>query len=182
MKTTPPKGIGSWTPPEECVACEAATPYIRRLTASTQLFRGKSLTVKHHHWECKCCGAGLLGPVDIDVLAAATVAAYQEQAGLLTGAKAKAARESRGWSQIELEKQSGVSRATIARLELGMTVQTHANDRALREALDWALGEEFSAVYSEIYSATYCEEPDPPKTYTAGNKAAPASSAAAFAF
>ena len=135
MKTTLLKKIGKWTLPEECIACGAEDSYVRELTHSEKTLRGEAFTVEHHHWKCDACGVGVLGDEEMDEAMRATVAAYQKAHGLLTAADIRDARHLMKWSQDTLAARSGLGIATIKRLELGIGVQTEANDALLRSTL-----------------------------------------------
>lgn len=135
MKTPLKKRIGSWTLPDECLACGAENSYRRKLTCTAKVLRGETFTVKHHHWVCASCNVGILGDAEIDEAMHATVAAYQAAHHLLTAREIQTARKTKQWTQKDLAGHSSLGIATVKRLELGSVVQTKANDIALRKAL-----------------------------------------------
>jgi putative zinc finger/helix-turn-helix YgiT family protein len=98
-----------------------------------------TLNVETACQECSHCGFRLLTDAQMDSLRKNTLKAYQEDVELLTGKEISEARKQMGWSQAELATHSGLGSASINRWELGLTVQTEANDVALRRALAPAL-------------------------------------------
>ena len=135
MKTPPKKRTGSWTLPDECLACGAENSYRRQLTCTDKMLRGETFNVKHHHWVCSACHVGILGDQELDEALRAATAAYQTAHGLLTAPEIQERRKAKHWNQQELATHSGLGIATIKRLELGTVIQTKVNDSALRQAL-----------------------------------------------
>lgn len=122
MKTKRTKRIGSWSLPEECVACGARGAYERGRIRTEKVFRGEAFSVEHGHWRCGKCGVGILGPEEADEAMHAAVAAFQQSHGLLTAAKLKNARAVECLSQADLAERTSLGIATIKHLEAGMTV------------------------------------------------------------
>jgi putative zinc finger/helix-turn-helix YgiT family protein len=152
MKTNRKKETAETRPPiDECVACGAENSLVRALTRTEKDFRGETFSVEHHHWKCEECGVGMLGDAEMDEAMRVTVAAYQHAHGLLTADEIRGARVRMGWSQRKLAEDSGISIATIKRLELGGVVQTEVNDQRLRDTLGVALNGAFVFMHSEQF-------------------------------
>ena len=152
MKTNRRKETAKPAPPtDECVACGAEDSYVRALTRTQKDFRGETFSVEHHHWKCSECGVAVLGDAEMDEAMRATVAAYQHAHELLTATEIRDARERMKWSQQQLVDRTGLSSATIKRLELGATVQTETNDECLRDTLGSALNGAFVFMRTERF-------------------------------
>jgi putative zinc finger/helix-turn-helix YgiT family protein len=124
---------------EECPDCGKKAAWKDVTRVLPQEFRGHTLNVETACQECSHCGFRLLTDAQMDSLRKNTLKAYQEDVELLTGKEISEARKQMGWSQAELATHSGLGSASIKRWELGLTVQTEANDVALRRALAPAL-------------------------------------------
>ena len=124
---------------DECPDCGklAAWKTVERMIP--QEFRGHAFEIESACQECSHCGFRILTDAQIDGLRKATVKAYQEEAGLLTALDIAEARNKMGWSQADLAGHTGLGIASIKRWELGLMVQTQANDSVLRQALGTAL-------------------------------------------
>jgi len=120
---------------EECPDCGKKAVWQAVTRVLPQEFRGHTLNVETACQECSHCGFRLLTDAQMDRLRKSTLKAYQEEAELLTGEEITEARNRMGWSQAELATHSGLGSASIKRWELGLIVQTEANDAALRRAL-----------------------------------------------
>ncbi|MEN3944221.1 type II TA system antitoxin MqsA family protein [Prosthecobacter sp. SYSU 5D2] len=124
---------------EECPGCGEKAVWRAVTRVMPQEFRGQILSVETGCQECSQCGFAILTDAQIEGLRKSTLKAYQEHAGLMTGGEIIAARKQKGWSQADLAAQTGLGIASIKRWELGLLVQTEANDQALRRALTPAL-------------------------------------------
>lgn len=152
MKTNRKKETAETAPPtDECVACGAEDSYVRALTRTQKDFRSETFSVEHHHWKCRECGVAVLGDAEMDEAMRATVAAYQDAHDLLTATDIREARSRMKWSQNYLATRSGLSIATIKRLELGTVVQTDTNDECLRGTLGKALDGAFVFMHTEQF-------------------------------
>ena len=124
---------------DECPDCGKRADWQALARVLPQEFRGHALKVETACQVCSHCGFRLLTDVQMDSLRKSTLKAYQEEMGLLTGEAISEARHRMGWSQAELAACTGLGIASIKRWELGLKVQTEANDASLRRALASAL-------------------------------------------
>lgn len=124
---------------EECPDCGKKADWQAVSRVLPQEFRGHALKVETACQECSHCGFRLLTDAQVDSLRKSTLKAYQEEVELLTGEEITEARKRMGWSQAELAARTDLGIASIKRWELGLMVQTEANDAALRRALAPAL-------------------------------------------
>lgn len=141
MNTNSPhrRRVRKQTLADECPDCGKLAAWKTATRLLPQEFRGHTYEIEAACQECSHCGFRILTDAQIDSLRKATVKAYQEEAGLLTAAEITEARKKMKWSQADLAEHTGLGSASIKRWELGLMVQTEANDSVLRQALASAL-------------------------------------------
>jgi putative zinc finger/helix-turn-helix YgiT family protein len=120
---------------DECPDCGKLAAWKTATRPLPQEFRGHTFEIESTCQECSHCGFRILTDAQIDSLRKATIKAYQEEAELLTAQEITAARKKMEWSQADLAEHTGLGIASIKRWELGLMVQTDANDSVLRRAL-----------------------------------------------
>lgn len=149
MKTTIPhrRKVREQKLTEECPDCGKLADWQAVTRVLPQEFRGHTLSVETACQECSHCGFRLLTDAQLDSLRRSTLKAYQEEVELLTGEQITEARKRMGWSQAELAAHTELGIASIKRWELGLMVQTEANDATLRRALAPALDGGFQFFY-----------------------------------
>jgi putative zinc finger/helix-turn-helix YgiT family protein len=135
---------------EECPDCGKKAAWQAVTRVLPQAFRGHTLNVETACQECSHCGFRLLTDAQVDSLRRSTLKTYQDEAELLTGEEITEARNRMGWSQKDLATHSGLSIASIKRWELGLIVQTDANDATLRRALAPALDGGFQFLHLHL--------------------------------
>jgi putative zinc finger/helix-turn-helix YgiT family protein len=141
MKTNSPhrRRVRQQTLADDCPDCGKLAAWKTTTRLLPQEFRGHTFEIESTCQECSHCGFRILTDAQIDGLRKATVKAYQEEAGLLTGVDITEARKKMKWSQADLAEHTGLGIASVKRWELGLMVQTGANDSVLRQALASAL-------------------------------------------
>jgi putative zinc finger/helix-turn-helix YgiT family protein len=162
MKTAPERPRKKSVLPPQCPECGNASHWVSAQIHQEQEFRGETLTVTAPVHQCSDCGFGLMTTDDANELLRSTVAAWQQANELMTGPEIREARGRRHWSQQQLADVSGVSIATIKRLELGSVVQTDVNDDALREAFGGSIEQKCRVVFSESVEVSIGWQPDDP--------------------
>lgn len=119
---TPKRRLGQWKAPEVCLGCERADSIRAAMLPTSQIIQGEEIHCKTEKWQCSACGAEWMSPAQATASVVTAVEAYQQKHEMLSSADVRSKREILNWTQEDLANESGVSIATIKRLESGVHV------------------------------------------------------------
>lgn len=119
---TPKRRLGQWKAPEVCLGCDRADSIGTAMLPTSQIIQGEEIHCKTEKWHCTACGAEWMSPAQATAGVVAAMEVYQRKHEMLSGADVRSKREILNWTQENLADESGVSIATIKRLESGVHV------------------------------------------------------------
>lgn len=125
--------------PARCLYCDSDQGFETPVVTRKLPFRDRMLEVTFEVTQCKACSETFLGEAQAEDQLKQTVAAYQQEAGLLTAQELIGRRHALGLrSQQKLvDASSGViAIATLKRIEAGQWVQDKTTDIAIRATLE----------------------------------------------
>lgn len=151
----PKRRLGQWKAPEVCPGCEGTDSIQTAILPTSQIIQGEEIHCKTEKWHCTGCGAEWMSPAQATAGVLIAVEAFQQKHGMLTGADVRSRREILNWTQEDLVRESGVSIASIKRLESGVHVLSKLHNDTLARVLEGAI---LSALH--VYEVVVdCPEP-----------------------
>lgn len=149
--TMPPKRrLGQWKAPEHCPGCDRADTFGVAEIPSVQIMQGEELAYTTEKYACASCGAEWMSPAQATAGVAKAVSVFQKKHGLLTAKEVRARRSEIDWTQEDLARESGVSIATVKRLESGV----HVIGKLYNDTLSAALAEALAGTMEPDYEFT----------------------------
>jgi len=131
----PKRRLGSWKAPEVCPGCEQANDMRTAMLPTCQVIQGEQVHYVTEKWHCAACGAEWMSPAQATASVARAVEAFHHKHEMLAGSDVRARRELLKWTQEDLVRESGVSIASIKRLESGVHVLSKLHNDAITNAL-----------------------------------------------
>lgn len=150
----PKRRLGQWKAPVACLGCDRADSIGTAMLPTSQIIQGEEIHCKTEKWHCGACGAEWMSPAQATAGVVAAVGAFQRKHGLLKGADVRSKREILNWTQEDLVRESGVSIATIKRLESGVHVLGKLHNDIIASTLESAILGAFP-VYEVTVECTY---------------------------
>jgi transcriptional regulator with XRE-family HTH domain len=136
---TPKRRLGQWKTPEVCPGCDRADSIHTAMRPTSQIIQGEEIHCKTEKWLCDQCGADWMSPAQATAGVAASVEAFHRKHGMLTGSDVRARRELLNWTQEDLVCASGVSIASVKRIESGVHVLSKLHNDTIARALENAI-------------------------------------------
>ena len=103
---------------------------------SMKEIQGEEIAYETEKFFCTACEAEWMSPTQADNGFKKAVTLFLTKHGMLTGEDCEQRRKKIGWTQQDLVNASGVSSATIKRLESGVHILTKAHNDATVRALE----------------------------------------------
>jgi hypothetical protein len=141
--------------PAQCLYCDSDKGFETPVVTRELPFRDCMLEVSFEVTQCKACGESFLSEAQAQAQLKHTVAAFQQEAGLLTAGELIARRHALGLrSQQKLvDASSGaIAIATLKRIEAGQWVQDKTTDIAIRATLKALEHQQAEAAFQQICS------------------------------
>lgn len=121
---------------EECLGCGRPDTFGVHLRPSMKEIQGERIEYETEKFHCTACEAEWMSPTQADIGFKKAVTLFLTKHGMLTGEDCEQRRKKIGWTQQDLVNASGVSSATIKRLESGVHILTKAHNDATERALE----------------------------------------------
>ncbi len=128
-----------YKPTKNCLGCDRPDTFGVTMRPTVKEVQGEEFTFDTEKYHCTACEAEWLSPAQMFSAVRQAVTFYLKKHGMLTGEDCEQRRRKLGWTQQDLVDASGVSIATIKRLESGVHILTSAHNDATERALE--LGE-----------------------------------------
>jgi transcriptional regulator with XRE-family HTH domain len=124
--------------PRTCLGCDRKGTFAVKMRPTVQEIEGEEFAFDTEKYHCTACEAEWLSPTQMFSVVRQAVTIYLKKHVMLTGEDCEQRRKKIGWTQQDLVEASGVSIATIKRLESGVHILTKPNNDALEKALGTA--------------------------------------------
>ncbi len=128
--------VGAYKPTKNCLGCDRPDTFGVAMRPTVKEVQGEDFTFDTEKYHCTACEAEWLSPAQMFSAVRQAVTFYLKKHMMLTGEECEQRRRKIGWTQEDLVKTSGVSIATIKRLESGVHILTQPNNDALEKALE----------------------------------------------
>jgi len=134
--TLPKRRLGAYRPMEECLGCGRPDTFGVHMRPSMKEIQGEEIAYETEKFFCTACEAEWMSPTQADIGFKKAVTLFLTKHGMLTAADCEQRRKKLCLTQQDLVEASGVSIATIKRLESGVHILTKAHNDATERALE----------------------------------------------